>query len=175
MGYFIIPDEVFFHERLSANEKLFYALIKRLTYNRGYCYMSNKKLAEHFGVEIKTIKRWLRELKGLDLISITGGTRKRHIHVLGGDDSSNNEQNRGQWSSALGDMSGPELGDISGDKKTIKKEENTRENTAFEAVNDLFEYFCQETDQNDGYALTDGRRKMLEECSTSAALGLICS
>jgi len=44
--YAVIPATVLFNERLKANEKLLYAVITALSNKEGYCYASNKYLAD---------------------------------------------------------------------------------------------------------------------------------
>ena len=62
-GYYaIIPTTVLYNNNLKPNEKLLYAVISNLAREQGYCYATNKYLAEKFGVNHKTITVWISDL-----------------------------------------------------------------------------------------------------------------
>ncbi len=60
--YSVIPATIMQDPNLSANEKLLYAELTSLANKKGYCFASNKTLAERFGASDRTIRRWLQNL-----------------------------------------------------------------------------------------------------------------
>ena len=63
VGYYsIIPATILYNKELKANEKLLYAIITSLAYKEGYCFATNKYLAEKLGVNPKTISNWISDL-----------------------------------------------------------------------------------------------------------------
>lgn len=68
-GYYaIIPATVLYNNDLKPNEKLLYAVISNLAREQGYCYATNKYLAEKFGVNQKTITVWISDLRKYEYI-----------------------------------------------------------------------------------------------------------
>ena len=64
IGYYaIIPATVLFNEDLKANEKLLYAIITVLSNKEGYCFASNKYLANLLKAQPHTISKWVSHLK----------------------------------------------------------------------------------------------------------------
>lgn len=64
VGYYsVIPATVLYNKELKANEKLLYAIITSLACKEGYCFASNKYLAEKLDVNPKTISSWIFDLK----------------------------------------------------------------------------------------------------------------
>ena len=56
VGYYsVIPATVLYNKELKANEKLLYAIITSLACKEGYCFASNKYLAEKLDINPKTI------------------------------------------------------------------------------------------------------------------------
>ncbi len=66
--YVTIPGPVFDHPTLSLNAKCLYGIIQSLSNKRGFCWATNKHFCERFGVDESSIKRWLNELKAINLI-----------------------------------------------------------------------------------------------------------
>lgn len=58
----VIPDTVLSSTELKANAKLLYAKVTSLQTAKGYCYASNKYLANGLGLASDTVTRLLREL-----------------------------------------------------------------------------------------------------------------
>ena len=64
VGYYsIIPATILYNKELKANEKLLYAIITSLACKEGYCFATNKYLAEKLGVNPKTISSWISDLQ----------------------------------------------------------------------------------------------------------------
>ena len=64
VGYYsVIPATILYNKELKANEKLLYAIIISLSCKEGYCFATNKYLAEKLGVTPKTISSWLSDLQ----------------------------------------------------------------------------------------------------------------
>ena len=71
IGYYsVIPATVLYNKELKANEKLLYAIITSLTCKEGYCFASNKYLAEKLDVNPKTISRWISDLRDKGFIKL---------------------------------------------------------------------------------------------------------
>ena len=64
VGYYsIIPATILYNKGLKANEKLLYAIITSLSNKEGYCFATNKYLAEKLGVNHKTVSSWISDLQ----------------------------------------------------------------------------------------------------------------
>jgi DNA-binding transcriptional ArsR family regulator len=61
--YAIIPANVRYDERLSANSKLLYGEITALTNEKGYCWAGDVYFADLYNVGKSTIQNWLRSLE----------------------------------------------------------------------------------------------------------------
>lgn len=71
VGYYsIIPATVLYNKDLKANEKLLYAIITSLACKEGYCFATNKYLAEKLGVNPKIISSWISDLQKRKFIII---------------------------------------------------------------------------------------------------------
>ncbi len=71
VGYYsVIPATVLYNKELKANEKLLYAIITSLACKEGYCFASNKYLAEKLDVNPKTISSWICDLKNKNFIVV---------------------------------------------------------------------------------------------------------
>ena len=69
IGYYsVIPATVLYNKELKANEKLLYAIITSLACKEGYCFASNKYLAEKLDVNPKTISSWISDLKDKNFV-----------------------------------------------------------------------------------------------------------
>ena len=71
VGYYsIIPAIILYNKELKPNEKLLYAIITSLTCKEGYCFATNKYLAEKLGVNPKTISSLISDLRDRNFIKI---------------------------------------------------------------------------------------------------------
>ena len=71
IGYYsVIPATVLYNKELKANEKLLYAIITSLACKEGYCFASNKYLAEKLDVNPKTISSWISDLRDRGFIIV---------------------------------------------------------------------------------------------------------
>lgn len=71
LGYYsVIPATVLYNEELKANEKLLYAIITSLACKEGYCFASNKYLAEKLNVNPKTVSSWISDLRDKGFITV---------------------------------------------------------------------------------------------------------
>jgi DNA-binding transcriptional ArsR family regulator len=61
--YAIIPANVRYDERLSANSKLLYGEITALTNEKGYCWASDTYFSKLYKVSKTSIQNWLRDLE----------------------------------------------------------------------------------------------------------------
>ena len=71
IGYYsVIPVTVLYNKELKANEKLLYTIITSLACKEGYCFASNKYLAEKLDVNPKTVSSWISDLRDKDFIIV---------------------------------------------------------------------------------------------------------
>ena len=61
--YAIIPAEVRYNNKLTANSKLLFGEITALTNKTGVCWANNKYFAELYSVDKKTVSRWIHQLQ----------------------------------------------------------------------------------------------------------------
>lgn len=66
--YAIIPADVRYSSELSANEKLLYGEITALCGKTGECWASNGYFAKLYGVDARTIRRWVSKLVSLGFV-----------------------------------------------------------------------------------------------------------
>jgi predicted HTH transcriptional regulator len=82
-GFFcIIPALVLQNQKLSDGAKILYGEISALVNKYGYCYATNKHLAERLNKTERTIRNLIRELKNAKLIKVEveknkEGTRRK--------------------------------------------------------------------------------------------------
>ncbi len=82
-GYGILPRKVMLDKDLCAGAKLLYTEVSSLCAERGYCWASNKYLANKFNVNTATISQWLTQLeKYLFYENRTSNKRKIYAHIL---------------------------------------------------------------------------------------------
>lgn len=80
--YSKIPLSIKNDTKLSSNAKLLYGDIQLLCYKNGYCFATNKHLAESISVTERTITRILGELEDNNLIKIVYSKNKRNIYLV---------------------------------------------------------------------------------------------
>lgn len=68
--YAILTAPVRYDNRLKAAEKILYAEITALSNVEGYCFAGNGYFAELYGVDKRTIQRWLMDLKKYGYVQI---------------------------------------------------------------------------------------------------------
>ena len=61
--YSIIPATILFNNQIKPNEKLLYAMLTSLASKEGFCFASNKYLAERLNVKANTVSSWITDLK----------------------------------------------------------------------------------------------------------------
>lgn len=85
--YITMQNDVLESDTLSERAKLLYAFIESLSYQKGYCFATNKFFATNFKVSKRTINRHLVELKNanyvrMETITEENGNRLRYIYPL---------------------------------------------------------------------------------------------
>ena len=68
--YSVISATVLYNKELKASEKLLYAIITSLACKEGYCFASNKYLAEKLDVNPKTVSSWISDLRDKGFITV---------------------------------------------------------------------------------------------------------
>lgn len=80
--YIVIPENLLNDKDLCINAKILLAKINLLSYEKGYCYASNKYLGKIIQVSSRTITRLIGELKKANLITIKySDENERRIYV----------------------------------------------------------------------------------------------
>lgn len=89
--YAILPANIRYDKRLSANAKLLYCEISALANVKGYCYASNNYFSELFSVDSRSVQRWLYNLKDYGYITMdfddNKDLRTRKIFIVKESDS----------------------------------------------------------------------------------------
>lgn len=83
--YAVIPARVRYSTKLTANAKLLYGEITALCSEKGYCWASNKFLADLYDVSEKQVSLWIKQLSECGFIEVSltksqsGTLRKLYI------------------------------------------------------------------------------------------------
>lgn len=77
----VTPRIVLSDKNLSSTEKLLIGLIISLTLNKGYCFASNKYLANFLNISTRTISDCLSKLKVQNYIFVNYDNGKRRIYL----------------------------------------------------------------------------------------------
>lgn len=89
--YAILPANVRYDKRLSANAKLLYCELSALANVKGYCYASNNYFSKLFSVDSRSVQRWLYNLKDYGYITMDFDNNKdlrtRKIFIVKESDS----------------------------------------------------------------------------------------
>lgn len=71
IGYYsIIPSTILYNKDLKANQKILYAVITSLSNKEGYCFATNKYLANKLNVGANTVSGWITDLRRKNFIQI---------------------------------------------------------------------------------------------------------
>ena len=68
--YSIIPSTILYNKNLKSNQKILYAVITSLSNKEGYCFASNKYLAEKLNVGANTVSGWITDLRKKNFIQV---------------------------------------------------------------------------------------------------------
>lgn len=83
--YAVIPANVRYSKRLSANQKLLFGEITALSNERGYCFATNSYFANLYDVDKLTISRWISALEQENFLitfeHITSSGSQRRIKI----------------------------------------------------------------------------------------------
>lgn len=69
--YTILPACIRLNPKIIPGAKLLWSDISVLSLKKGYCYSTNDFFARIYGVKVRTINSWVRNLKQLELVTIT--------------------------------------------------------------------------------------------------------
>lgn len=69
--YTILPACIRLNPKIIPGAKLLWSDISVLSLRKGYCYSTNDFFARIYGVKIRTVNSWVRNLKQLELVTIT--------------------------------------------------------------------------------------------------------
>lgn len=67
----VIPAAVLYNEKLSDKDKLVYCVVSNLTHEKGFCWASNRYIAELLGCSPVTVSRSISKLDKIGLIKNT--------------------------------------------------------------------------------------------------------
>lgn len=71
IGYYsIIPATILYNRDLKANQKILYAVITSLSNKEGYCFASNKYLADKLNVGANTVSGWITDLRRKNFVRV---------------------------------------------------------------------------------------------------------
>lgn len=71
IGYYsIIPATILYNRNLKANQKILYAVITSLSNKEGYCFASNKYLANKLNVGANTVSGWITDLRRKNFVRV---------------------------------------------------------------------------------------------------------
>lgn len=100
IGYYaIIPANVRYDKRLSANAKLLYGEITALSNEKGYCWATNGYFADLYGVSLGSISNWIGDLEKAGYIKRkvirdkNKAVIRREIYISVAVQNSNEEEN----------------------------------------------------------------------------------
>jgi hypothetical protein len=74
--YAVIPANVRYSDKISASAKLLFGEVSALCNKEGYCWASNRYFARNYNVNMRTVQRWLSELKKAGFIDIELDTQE---------------------------------------------------------------------------------------------------
>ena len=80
--YSKIPLSIKNNENICSNAKILYGDILLLCHSKGYCYATNKFLADSLKVTTRTIIRLINELEKSNLIKIEYCKNNRKIYLV---------------------------------------------------------------------------------------------
>lgn len=142
--YAVLPASVRYDSRLKAQEKILYCEITALSNVNKFCHAGNGYFSDLYGVDERTIRRWLNNLAKHGYITIEyekqGEGQKRRI--IPSDNAA----------ADVHEMSGPDknvrtprtkMSDTPGQKcpQEYYKNNNTRENNTRAGARECFRYF----------------------------------
>lgn len=67
------------NDAISSDSKICYGLILSLSNTLGYSYATNDFIAEHLGISIRTVQRYIKELSEAKLIRVEYVRNKRRL------------------------------------------------------------------------------------------------
>jgi len=79
MYFLIIPSNVYMNDTITSDAKICYGLILSLANTLGYSYATNDFIAEHLGISIRTVQRYIKELSEAKLIRLEYIANKRRL------------------------------------------------------------------------------------------------
>ncbi len=79
--YSKIPLFIKNNKNICSNAKLLYGDISLLCHSKGYCFATNKFLADNLGVSNRTVIRLLNELENESLIRMEYSRNERKIFI----------------------------------------------------------------------------------------------
>lgn len=83
-GSIRIPSQVWYNRNLSDNAKLLYGYVDRTKINN-WSLVTNKELAKEMNVSVRSISRWIRQLKEENFITteeeIINGIKRRTLYL----------------------------------------------------------------------------------------------
>ena len=86
-NFIMISEDIAKRGDLSLGARTLYGFIYSYSRKSNKCWAGNQYIAEYFSIDIRTVSRWLKELKDKELIVIqkeykAGRVTKRHIYCV---------------------------------------------------------------------------------------------
>ena len=80
--YAVVPKYIYETKELTPEEKLIAERIIFLCKKEGYCWITNKKLAEIYNIKIETVSRHIKKLESIGLIKCIYTHNDKHTRRL---------------------------------------------------------------------------------------------
>lgn len=82
-GFTMVPNFILKSTKLSAGDKMTFAMLLSYAWQRDFCYPGQKRLAEDLGLTDRSVRTHLKSLEGVGLLAIRRlGQGKNNIYEL---------------------------------------------------------------------------------------------
>ncbi len=82
-GFTMVPNFILKSTKLSAGDKMTFAMLLSYAWQRDYCYPGQKRLAEDLGLTDRSVRTHLKSLEAIGLLTIRRlGQGKNNVYEL---------------------------------------------------------------------------------------------